>query len=269
MRIAAAFERARRQGRGALMPFVTGGFPDLETTWRILPRLAAGGASIIELGFPFSDPIADGPVVAESMHVALAHGCRVDALFDGLMRMHSTMETDCPIVAMVSCSILERFGLERFAKRASEAGVAGLIVPDLPVEESEEVRYFAAQQGLACVLLIAPTTAADRAALIAEASTGFVYVLARKGITGVRSESPDVSARIASLRRVTQLPLACGFGIGSADAVRAVTEHADGAIVGSALIQLIKESSVTDLESEVERFVRQLAAGLTRPLSLT
>jgi len=246
-----------------LMPFITAGFPDLETTVRLIPALERAGAGVCEIGLPFSDPIADGPVIASSMHEALARGLRLAEIFDAVRAVRS--QSNMGLVAMVSWSIVHRRQPQAFIDECAGSGFDGLIFPDLPLEESAEARALAAQSGLTCSLLIAPTTPADRAAAIARASTGFVYLLARTGITGVREETPEIESRVKMLREVTDLPIACGFGIGSAAAVAAVTQHADAAIVGSAIVQRLadaREAPIDQRVATVESFVRELAAGL-------
>lgn len=248
------------------MPFITAGFPDLETTAGLIPAIERAGASICEIGLPFSDPIADGPVIAASMHEALQRGLRLSHVFETIRaaRPHTKMG----LVAMVSWSIVQRRGTEAFIKECASAGFDGFIFPDLPLEESDEARALAKSAGLTCSLLIAPTTPAERAEAIARACTGFVYLIARTGITGVRSDAPEIESRVVALRAVTDLPIACGFGIGSADAVRAVTRHADAAIVGSAIVRRladVREAPVQQRIAVVEEFVRQLAAGLAQP----
>ncbi len=264
-RIEGIFTALRKSNRRALLPFVTAGYPDLKTSFDLLPGLARAGGAIIEIGFPFSDPIADGPVIAESMHEALQKGCSVADIFSQVKGVRPNVTAG--LVAMVSCSIVERVGPREFVRQAAESGIDGLIVPDLPLEESGEIRDLCREAGMACIMLIAPTTGPLRAAELARASTGFVYLLARTGITGVRSDTPDVSKRVAELRQVTALPIACGFGIGTAEAVREVTKHAEGAIVGSAIIRhmqgLLKESTSRErLVEETEAVVQRLAAGL-------
>ncbi len=245
------------------MPFVTAGFPDLETTAALIPALERAGASVCEIGLPFSDPIADGPVIAASMHDALQRGLRLAEVFEMIRAVRP--QTTMGLVAMVSWSIVQRRGAEAFIKECATAGFDGFIFPDLPLEESDAARALANSAGLTCSLLIAPTTPAQRAAAIARACTGFVYLIARTGITGVRSDAPEIESRVAALREVTDLPIACGFGIGSADAVRAVTKHADAAIVGSAIVKRlaeVREAPIDQRIAAIEEFVRDLASGL-------
>lgn len=268
-RIEALFAAGRNRGLGLLMPFITAGYPDLETTAELIPALERAGASVCEIGLPFSDPIADGPVIAASMHDALTRGLRLEQILAMIETVRP--KTQMGLVAMVSWSIVQRRGAEAFIRQSAASGIDGFIFPDLPLEESAEARTLAAGAGLTCSLLIAPTTPAPRAAAIARACTGFVYMLARTGITGVRSETPEIESRVAALRNVTGLPIACGFGIGSADAVRAVTEHADAAIVGSAIVKRlmdVREAPIGSRVEAIEMFVRELAGGLAQRESL-
>jgi tryptophan synthase alpha chain len=259
-RVTEAF--ARRRGRGgALLPFVTAGYPTLAATEAALPRMARAGADVIEIGIPFSDPIADGPVIAESMHRALSSGVTPQAVFGAVSRVRA--EADAALVAMVSVSIVDRMGRDRFLDECSECGFDGIIVPDLDLDEAEALGERCAARGLAFALLVAPTSPPERAARIASLCRGFVYALARVGLTGQRSALPtELPERVALLRRSTALPIAVGFGISDAAQVRAVLAHADGAIVGSALVQRMGEAR--DPVSAAENFVRDLAAGAPR-----
>lgn len=265
-RLEQIFADLRTAGHSALMPFITAGYPDLATTAALLHALEAGGASICEVGIPFSDPVADGPVIAASMHEALENGFDLEALFEliATVRPH----TKLGLVAMVSYSIVQRYGLNEFVQRSAAVGFDGFIFPDLPLEESAPARAAAAAVGLTCSLLIAPNTPPARAREIANACTGFVYLLARIGITGAHSEVPEIGARVAELRNhgAMTTPIACGFGISSPDAVHAVTQHADAAIVGSALIKrltvLLKSgTSEEEIMKQITTFINQLATG--------
>ncbi len=260
-RIDQIFADLRRDGRKALMPFVTAGDPDLGATAAFLRGAAARGASICEVGVPFSDPIADGPVIQASMSRALDAGLRVERVFETVAGLRG--DTPLGLVAMVSYSIVHRMGLGSFVARAKDAGLDGFIFPDLPLEESGPARAAATEAGLILSLLIAPTTPIDRAEAIAAASTGFVYVVSRPGITGARSElPPELPERLRRLRGVTDVPLAVGFGVSSAEQVRRVVEVADAAIVGSAVVQRMADGGADGALS----LVGELAGGL-RPAS--
>lgn len=257
-----------RQGkgkhRGALMPYVTAGDPDVRTTGRLLEAAQAAGASVCEVGIPFSDSIADGPVIQSSMTYALGRGLKVAHVLQMVADARSKLRMG--LVAMVSYTIVHRIGAQRFVGDAAAAGFDGFIFPDLPVDESEAVMQTVAQAGLACSVLIAPTTPIDRARRIAATSSGFVYLLSRAGITGERSAlPPDLSQRIQRLREVTDLPIAVGFGISSAQQVHDVVQVADAAIVGSALMRRVaehREAGSQAVVDQVSRFVHELAGGL-------
>jgi tryptophan synthase alpha chain len=261
-RIDDIFATLRAQNRAALMPFITGGRPSLESLPDMLLALQDAGASIVEIGFPFSDPIADGPVIAASMHEALQHATHPQGIFEQVASVRDKLTLG--LVAMVSISIVYRIGLEQFTDAAAKAGFDGLIIPDAPVDEFEPLHHAINQAGLSASLLIAPTTPDDRAARIASCCSGFVYILARTGITGEQSDAPDVQARINSLRSVTDLPLACGFGIGTPQHVAAVSAHADAVIVGSALVRRIEDAHANgnDPIETARQFVAELASGL-------
>jgi tryptophan synthase alpha chain len=257
-RIDRIFSGLRERGGKALMPFVCADFPRPGTLAGVLSAVAEAGADIIEVGFPFSDPIADGPVIAAAMHQALETGSTPAGIFEQVRQTRSG--TDVGLVAMVSVSIVHRFGAVRFVTASRDAGFDGFIFPDAPLEESADLCAHAAEAGMTASLLIAPSTSRERAAKIAQASTGFVYLLARAGITGERDEAPDVARRVAQLREVTDLPIACGFGISTPQHVRAVTEHADAAIVGSALVRRMSAAMQDghDVNAAVGDFVRSL-----------
>ena len=238
--VARAFARARASGRPAVLPFVTAGYPTLASTRELLPRLAAACGSVIEVGIPFSDPIADGPVIAESMHEALVAGCTPEKVFEAVRAVRG--QVDAALVAMVSDSIVSRMGSERFAREAAAAGFDGLIVPDIDLEDAPALRAACDAAGITCTLLVSPTSSDDRIARIVANCTGFVYALARLGITGERSEAPDVRPVVERIRRHTSLPIAAGFGISTPAHVRAVADHADGAIVGSAIVRRMREA---------------------------
>lgn len=228
-----------RPGR-AVLPFVTAGYPSLASTRALLPRLAATGVPVIEVGIPFSDPIADGPVIAESMHEALVAGCTPAGAFAAVREVRDRVSAK--LVAMVSVSIVDRIGVGRFCADAASAGFDGLIVPDIDIEDAPAMRAACDGAGLACTFLVAPTSSDARIERIAGLCSGFVYALARMGITGERADAPDVAPILERIRRHTSLPVAAGFGISSRGHVRAVLEHADGAIVGSAIVRRMRDA---------------------------
>jgi tryptophan synthase alpha chain len=262
-RIDAIFAELRQRRRKALMPFVCAGHPRAGDLSLLLPALERGGANIVEVGIPFSDPIADGPVIAAAMHKALTQGTTPEGVFEEIAAIREWLKIG--LVAMVSASIVYRLGGPGpFIAKARRAGFDGLIVPDLPLEEAGETISEAKEQGISLSLLISPSTPLQRAESIVKASTGFVYLLARAGITGEREQVPDISGRISRLRQMTQLPIAVGFGISRVEQVRAVVQHADAAIVGSALVRRLEEAATgrRDPIEEAEAALRELSQGL-------
>ena len=263
-RIDQIFAERRRTGRPALMPFITAGYPTLDATAALLPALEKAGASICELGLPFSDPIADGPVIQASMTAALERRVHPSQVFEAVGGVRERLRMG--LVAMVSYSIVYRMGVERFVQEAAEAGFDGFIFPDLPLEEADAVTGPVREAGMTSSLLIAPNTPNERAEAIAQACSGFIYLLARTGITGERADLPaGLAERVRRLRGVSDLPVAVGFGIAAADQVRAVTRVADAAIVGSAVVKRIADHAgqpPEQLAGAVGGFVAELAAGL-------
>lgn len=258
----AMFAANRAAGRKALAPFVTAGDPDCDTSVAVLEALGRAGASLCELGVPYSDPIADGPVIQASYTRALAKGVTLENVFR--IAGAATSKLTMPILAMASYSLVYRRGIDRFVADAVAAGLAGFVVPDLPVEESDDLDQACRAAGLALVRLVTPTTPPERAAAIAAKSTGFLYCVSVAGVTGARTELPaGLIDRVTWLRTQTDVPILVGFGISSPDQVKAVCEVADGAIVGSALVRLVAEQAGNGpaaLGAAVERFVGQLAA---------
>jgi tryptophan synthase alpha chain len=230
----------RSGGRIGLLPFVPAGYPDLATTRAILPALERGGASAIEIGIPFSDPIADGPTIQEAFSTALSHKLKLRDIFAAVSAVRGSVSI--PLIAMTSYSIVYRYGLERFLGDASGAGFNGLILPDLPPPESEGVCQKIQAAGLDTILLVAPTTGVDRRQEIARLSSGFVYYMSVSGITGARDQLPeDLEQNVRQLRQMTQVPVCVGFGISKPEHVAQLATVADGAIVGSAFVKRIKE----------------------------
>jgi len=241
-RIAAVFAANRAAGRKALAPFVTAGDPDADTTVAVLAALDQAGASLCELGVPYSDPIADGAVIQASYTRALGRGITLEEVFDIARRATATCAM--PILAMASYSLVFRRGIDRFVADAVAAGLAGFVVADLPLEESDEFDAACRRAGLALVRLVTPTTPPERAEAIARKSTGFLYCVSVAGVTGARTELPSgLVDRVAWLKTKTDVPVLVGFGISAPEQVRAVAAVADGAIVGSALVRLVAESA--------------------------
>ncbi len=247
----------------ALMPFLMAGDPDLEVTAEVLLSLQENGADMVELGIPYSDPLADGPVIQASAHRALAAGTTTDRVLDMLQRLRGQLTL--PVILFTYSNPLLNRGAERFFADAAAAGAAGLVIPDLPLEEAERLSPFAAQHQLDLVLLVAPTTPAERMRRIAEASRGFTYLVSVTGVTGERSNLEQrVASLVTSLRACCPIPVAVGFGISGPEQVRQVREWgADGAIVGSALVKRMAAVDRSTTAAEAGAFCRQLrtAAG--------
>lgn len=235
-RIGATFANLKH---AAFIPFFTAGDPDLETTAALIRDAAARGADMIEIGVPFSDPIADGPVIQASYYRALEKGFKVDQVFELARRLRGE-GFDKPLICMVSHSLVYRRGLDAFFGAAKESGFDGLIVPDLPVGYEGEASGIARARGLDLIFLCAPTTTPERRALIAERSSGFIYYISVAGITGTRKALPDdLEANVKDLQARTQTPVCVGFGISTPEQAAAVGHMAAGVIVGSALVRMV------------------------------
>lgn len=235
------FAALRRAGGIGLVPFIPAAYPDLKTTQALLPALARAGASVIEVGFPFSDPIADGPIIQEAFTAALTRKIRVDDVLQAVREVRHEFST--PIVAMMSYSIVYRYGMPRFLQAAKQAGFAGLILPDLPPPEAQRVCQEIWQAGLDTILLVAPSTTPARRREITALSNGFVYYLSVAGITGERQQLPlDLPQNLAELRKLSDKPICVGFGISRPSHVKELVGLADGAIVGSGVVRQIKEN---------------------------
>ncbi len=257
---------AAREGRRKLLcPFITAGYPTLEVTVDLLLAAEAGGAGIIELGIPFSDPVADGPVIQASFTEALAKGATVQKTLATVAAARKR-GLNVPVMAMVSFSIIFKRGTREFAAMCADNGLDGIILPDIPLEEAPGIVDAVREAGLRSSLLVAPTTPPSRREAIARLCDGFVYYLSVSGITGERRALPsDIGPNVAALRAVTQAPICVGFGISTPEQVREVTRIADGAIVGSALIRRIAahaSGSAAQQTEAVRAFVQNLATGL-------
>jgi tryptophan synthase alpha chain len=258
--IAEVFAPLRARGEIALMPFIPAGYPDLATTEACLPALEAAGASLVEVGFPFSDPIADGPVVQEAFTLALSKKLKMADVFGSVKRVRPRVSI--PLVSMVSYSIVYRFGVDRFVATAKGAGFDGLILPDLPPPEAEGICERVWAGGLDTILLVAPTTTPQRRAEIAKLSSGFVYYLSVSGITGERDELPsDVVENVRQLKGLTDRPVCVGFGISKPGHVAGLRGVADGAIVGSSVVKAMRlrmHEGSDAVAREVGRLTREL-----------
>jgi tryptophan synthase alpha chain len=258
-RIAEAFTSAGAEGRrAALMPYLMGGFPDLETSMRIGLAYAEAGADLVELGVPFSDPLADGPVIHAAGTAALRAGATVEAVLEVCRAISERV----PVAVMCYANPIFVRGAERFADALVEAGASGLIVPDLPLEEGAELQQACERRGIALVQMVAPTTPEDRMARIAGAARGFLYTVALTGTTGQRAAvGSELETVLARVRAHAEVPLAVGFGIGEPDqAVAAAAAGADGVIVGTRLVRAAAEEA--DPVAAASRVVRAFADAL-------
>ena len=262
-RIDAKFADLRAKGKKAFIPYVTAGDPDADTTVEIALALEKSGADLIELGVPYSDPLADGPVIQDAFTRVLSRGWRVADTFAVARRIRERSEV--PLVTMVSYSLVYRYGPERYVREAQAAGIDGAIVPDLGVAEGGGFLAEAARRDFKTVLLVAPTTEPEREREIVERSTGFVYCISVVGITGEREGlPPELKNHVARLKRLTARPVCVGFGVSRPEHVRSVAAIADGVIVGSAIVRLIaqRSSDRATLLAEVSRFASELTAPL-------
>jgi tryptophan synthase alpha chain len=261
-RIEGAFRAASEEGRAALMPYMMAGYPDQESSLAIAAAYVDAGADLVELGVPFSDPLADGPTIHAAATEALAAG----ATLETALEVCESISARVPVVLMVySNMVLAHGGAIEFARRAADAGAAGAIVPDLPFDEADEVRQALADVGLALVPLLAPTTPAGRRARICAAAQGFVYVVSTVGTTGERQQLPaGLTELVAATKAEAEVPIAVGFGIGTPEQVAEVGKVADGVIVGSRLVRAAGEAGSAQAAADaVGRFLRESRAALT------
>ncbi|MDR2525985.1 MAG: tryptophan synthase subunit alpha [Oscillospiraceae bacterium] len=253
-KIANAFKNGK-----AFIGFLTGGDPSLAKTEEYIFEMIAGGADLIEIGVPFSDPIAEGSVIQRANLRALSAGTTLPKLFALVERVRQ--KSQIPLVFLTYLNPVFRYGYERFFQKCRSVGLDGVIIPDLPAEEQGEARIFAEKEGVDIISLIAPTSE-ERVRVIARNATGFLYVVSSMGVTGVRGEiQTDLASMLALARSVSELPAAIGFGIGTPEQARAMAGVADGAIVGSAIVRLIEQHGETAHEP-LRRFVAEMKAAV-------
>ncbi|MFN2416133.1 MAG: tryptophan synthase subunit alpha [Pyrinomonadaceae bacterium] len=257
-RIGEAFRKLEGAGRRGFIPFITAGDPDLRTTRALLVELARAGATLIELGVPFSDPVADGPVIQRASERALRQNVGLADVLETLA--DARRDTDVPVILFSYFNPLLQFGVERLAEESARAGVDGILATDLVPEESAEFNAVLTRRGLDQIFLVAPTTSDARLRLVAERASGFVYAVSRAGVTGARTDLSSEAARLVGrVRGVTRLPVAVGFGISRPEHVAEVWHYADAAVVGSALVAEIEEhAGRPDLVARVGQFARSL-----------
>jgi len=263
-RIGERFEKLRAGSEKALICFLTAGDPDVETTKALALELERAGADILELGVPFSDPLADGPSIQASSQRALRNGTTTAAVLDLVADIRRSSEL--PLVLMTYTNPAQRYGLARFAKDARSAGADGVIMTDMPPEEADEWKPLADTSGLDTIFLLAPTSPPARIESVARAAAGFVYCVSRTGVTGAQKDLPEeLQSMLAAIRARTDKPIAVGFGVSRPEHVRQVCRWADGAVVGSALVDMVaKHGADADMVSRAGQFVRELKAG-TKP----
>jgi tryptophan synthase alpha chain len=257
-RIERAFNQLKLEGKKGFIPFIIAGDPDLAATGELLVELANSGATLIELGVPFSDPMADGPVIQRASERALKHGFGLKEILETTAKARDRIDT--PIVLFSYFNPLLQYGINKLARDAREAGIDGILVTDLTPEESEQFATALKLNSLDMIFLVAPTSTDSRLRLIAEHASGFVYAVSRAGVTGTREKvSHEAELLVARVRRFSNLPVAVGFGISSAEQVEQTLAYADAVVVGSAIVaQIEKLSSAPDLVQEIGLFVRSL-----------
>lgn len=261
-RIAERFAQGKREGKKGFIPFITAGDPDLETTQALIVALSRAGATVIELGVPFSDPMADGPVIQRASERALVNNFGLEEIFR--IAAQTQAEIDTPLVLFSYFNPLFQFGLERVARAAKRAGIDGVLVTDLIPEESGKFAAVLRAHDLDLIFLVAPTSTDARLRMVAERASGFIYAVSRAGVTGVRESTSAAAEQLVSrVRRFSSLPVAVGFGISTAGQVADVLRYADAAVVGSAIVaEIEKLQDSPDIAERIGDFSRQLLAGI-------
>ncbi|MDD5166667.1 MAG: tryptophan synthase subunit alpha [Candidatus Omnitrophica bacterium] len=257
-RIEAKFKELKKKRKKAFIAFVTAGFPDLKTTEKLVLEFSRIGVDIIELGVPFSDPMADGPVIQDASQLALKNNTNLDKILSLVKR--ARQKTEVPICLMTYYNPIFCFGEEKFARLAHDSGVDGVIVPDLPPEEGSSFVKSTRKYGVDVIFFIAPTTSKQRINYIAKAARGFIYYVSLTGVTGARASLPkDLIANLKIIKKLTAKPVCVGFGVSAPGQVKQIQKVADGVIVGSAIVRKIKENaSKSDLIKKVGNFVSSL-----------
>lgn len=261
-RIEKKFNKLKEANQKALIPFITAGDPDLDTTKRLVIEMEKAGADIIELGVPFSDPIADGPAIQKASYRSLKARTTLKKIIGLVKELRRT--TEIPLVLMTYYNPVFKYGISGFVRDATDAGVDGIIVPDLPPEEGEGIIEEGKRHGLNTIFLLAPTSTKERIKLAASVSTGFIYYVSLTGVTGARESLPEtVEASVNKIRKATDKPIAVGFGISTAEQAKRIASFADGVIVGSAIVNVIEKNlGKPDLIEAVSDFVKTLKEGI-------
>jgi tryptophan synthase alpha chain len=247
-------------GHKALIPYITVGYPTIDATLKVVHTLARNGADIVELGIPFSDPLADGVTIQKSSFHALRNGVTPQLCLEIAKELRR--KVNIPLVFMTYFNPVLSYGLKEFGAACAESGISGLIIPDLPPEEGSELEAISQREGLDLIYLLAPTSSEGRIRLVSERSRGFIYLVSVSGVTGVRkSLPPDLAAFVSRVKRLTRQPVCVGFGISTAEQAKQVAQMADGVIIGSRIIQLMEAE-----ESSLRNFVKGLRTALDEPL---
>ncbi|OGS20139.1 MAG: tryptophan synthase subunit alpha [Elusimicrobia bacterium RIFOXYA2_FULL_39_19] len=253
----------KKANRKALICYITAGHPDLNTSEKIIEYLYESGTDIVEIGLPFSDPIADGPVIQASSHKALLKGVNTDKIFTLVSKV--TKKTAMPVIIMTYLNPVFKYGIERFFKAAQTAGVSGLIVPDATPESAGIFEKTARKYNISVIYLLAPTTVKNRQKLIINRSTGFVYIVSLTGVTGPRSKfDGSIENFVKGLKKQTKKPLMLGFGISNPQQIKSIKKSIDGIIIGSALIKAIENSNKNTLKSNIDKFIKPFRRELDR-----
>lgn len=260
-RIASKLQELKSAGRKAFAAYIVAGDPDLESTEKLIHTLEAAGVSIIELGVPFSDPMADGPVIQQASERALANGVTLKSIFDLVRRVRQ--KSEIPILFMGYYNPILQFGLAKYANEAKSAGVDGSLIVDLPVEESLPLKNELEKHGIDLIFLLTPTSDLKRVKLIAKHGSGFIYYVSLTGVTGAATLDPkDVKKQITKLKKVIDLPILVGFGISTPEHVRSIATSADGVVVGTAILKVIANATPETLQSQVKNFTSTLLQAL-------
>lgn len=263
-RIENKWKDLKKKGLKAFIPFVTSGDPSLEDTYKLVLEFEKQGADIVELGIPFSDPIADGPVIQASSQRALEKGINLNKILHLVKNLRK--KTDIPIVFLSYYNPIFHYGVRKFVEDATQSGVDGIIIADLPPEEAKEIRIFSLKEGLDTIFLAAPTSSTERLHKVVGASTGFIYCVSIAGVTGIRNSlAQSLKKRVEDIGRITDKPIAVGFGVSNAKTAEWVASFADGVIVGSAIVKVVQNNLARkDLVDKVGIVVRNLASAVHR-----
>lgn len=259
-RIEKKFIELKKEGRTAFIPYLTCGYPDIETTEKLVLGMEKAGADIIELGIPFSDPVADGPVIQFSSQEALKKGVNLKRILGMVSDIRK--RTEIPLVLMGYCNTINAYGEKKFIRDAAKKGVDGLIIADLPADEGKKLSGRMEKNGIDLIFLVAPTSSPERTRKIAELSRGYVYYVSLTGVTGARKKLPSgIKEKIRQVSRLAAVPVCVGFGISTPGHVKLLKNAADGIIVGSAIIRKMRENAGKGMEGKVLRFAKALADG--------